>query len=175
MEDVRVVPVLPTKNYTVEQRVRRIVPIGGRWLEYNDLHSKIVLIYKDETHLALLLECTTSAGDLIYEEADPQLIPRVYHQLINLFFDCLASKAIVCGSRTLVLGSGYDRFHRLSFSSKSRKADARLSVSFDCTCEGCVGEREDISFACDPTDLSAFVFCLAEYVNEHGNRPLFQK
>lgn len=171
-EEVRVIPIVTTKNTTLEERRKRIVSIGGTWMEYGDLHTHIVLIYKDPKVLAVVLDCGIQRTFVMVQERHPSLIDRLYEQLINLLFDCIVSKAIVFGNRTMVMGSNYEQFEGILFFIKEEDGVDQLGLTFPCTCVGNHPAEEETWFRCDPLDLPVFVAALGDYVSDHVERPL---
>lgn len=172
VEDVKVIPIVPDRKWTIEERARRILSMNGTWLTYDDIQDHIVLVYRDGSHLALILNCENDTDEFVYEEDHVHLIDRLYNQIINCFFDCLASNAIVLDGRTLLLGRDYACFEKMRFSSVNKNKTLRLQVSFECKCQDAEPDsNETLHFQAETAQLIEYLCVLSEFVSEHVERP----
>lgn len=170
-DDIQIVPVLPDRAWSLQERTKRVLSMNGSWLEFDNIQNHIVLVYKDASFLTLILNCENSSDHLVFQEDHSHLISRLYQQIINCFFDSLASNAIVIGDRTLLMGARYERFEKVRFSTINKNKSLRIAVSFECLCQDAETEEEQVNFCCDETDLVEYLYVLSEFVNDHVDRP----
>lgn len=160
-DEISIVPVKPSKEYTLEKRKAHLHCINGKWYEYEDFADHFVMIYKDTNNLAILLD---NDDDDVLLERNPAMFEEVYQNLLNCFFDQLHGYACQFKNRTILLGRGYDRFNGILLNTNEQYLIVDVHTNED--------DPFSADIPCDSDNVKEFLHVLCKYVNEHADRPV---